>query len=237
MVLAALTVGTSMAWTGRLAPPGTFRAIPDYWHAGRVWLTDHNKGAPTPGRVLVVPGAPFATQVWGNSHDEPLQVLGEGPWGVRDSIPLTPAADHPGAGLRAAAVRRRPALGRVGGHPCAAGHLVCGGAQRSGPGLVTLGAPAAGAPRDRRLARAAEGRRVRRPGRTGHPGGVHQRQWTAPALPGGGDLSCWRPTAIRAHRIWPMPAAWPGSTAGRKCCCGSTNGAGCSASRRWVRCC
>ncbi|WP_139334329.1 alpha-(1-_3)-arabinofuranosyltransferase domain-containing protein, partial [Mycobacterium avium] len=43
-----------------------------------------------PGRVLVAPGAPFATQVWGTSHDEPLQVLGASPWGVRDSIPLTP---------------------------------------------------------------------------------------------------------------------------------------------------
>ncbi|HTM84913.1 MAG TPA: alpha-(1-_3)-arabinofuranosyltransferase family protein, partial [Mycobacterium sp.] len=65
------------------------------------------------GRVLVAPGAPFATQVWGNSHDEPLQVLGQSPWGVRDSIPLTPpetiraldsvqrlfAAGRPSAGL------------------------------------------------------------------------------------------------------------------------------------------
>ena len=70
-------------------------------------------GRPTPGRVLVVPGAPFATQVWGTSHDEPLQVLGGSPWGVRDSIPLTPpqtiraldsvqrlfAAGRPSAGL------------------------------------------------------------------------------------------------------------------------------------------
>ncbi len=113
VVLAALAVATSMAWTGRLTPPGTFRAIPDYWQQAAAWLADHNTGAPTPGRVLVVPGAPFATQVWGNSHDEPLQVLGEGPWGVRDSIPLTPpqtiraldsvqrlfAAGRPSAGL------------------------------------------------------------------------------------------------------------------------------------------
>jgi len=113
VVLAALAVATSMAWTGRLAPPGAFRAIPDYWHQAASFLADHNKGEPMPGRVLVVPGAPFATQVWGNSHDEPLQVLSETPWGVRDSIPLTPpqtiraldsvqrlfAAGRPSAGL------------------------------------------------------------------------------------------------------------------------------------------
>ena len=109
VVLSALAVATSLAWTGRLAPPGAFRAIPDYWHQTAEWLTENN----TQGRVLVVPGAPFANQVWGNSHDEPLQVLGEFPWGVRDSIPLTPpqtiraldsvqrlfAAGRPSAGL------------------------------------------------------------------------------------------------------------------------------------------
>ncbi|OBI97805.1 alpha-(1-_3)-arabinofuranosyltransferase [Mycobacterium sp. 1465703.0] len=90
VVVTALMVSTSLAWTGRLTPPGTFTAIPQYWHQAADWLTEHNTGTPTPGRVLVVPGAPFATQVWGTSHDEPLQVLGASPWGVRDSIPLTP---------------------------------------------------------------------------------------------------------------------------------------------------
>ncbi|OBH57937.1 hypothetical protein A5687_22165 [Mycobacterium mantenii] len=113
VVLIALIVSTSLAWTGRLAPPGTFTAIPQYWHETADWLTEHNTGTPAPGRVLVVPGAPFATQVWGTSHDEPLQVLGSSPWGVRDSIPLTPpqtiraldsvqrlfAAGRPSAGL------------------------------------------------------------------------------------------------------------------------------------------
>ena len=92
-ILTALTVSTSLAWTGRLTPPGVFSAIPQYWHEAADWLSEHNAtktGAPPPGRVLVVPGAPFATQVWGTSHDEPLQVLGSSPWGVRDSIPLTP---------------------------------------------------------------------------------------------------------------------------------------------------
>lgn len=113
VVVTALLVSTSLAWTGRLAPPGTFTAIPQYWHEAADWLTEHNAGTPTAGRVLVVPGAPFATQVWGTSHDEPLQVLGASPWGVRDSIPLTPpqtiraldsvqrlfAAGRPSAGL------------------------------------------------------------------------------------------------------------------------------------------
>jgi arabinofuranan 3-O-arabinosyltransferase len=120
VVLAALAAGTSIAWTGRLAPPGTFSVIPDYWHQTADWLDEHNTGTPTPGRVLVVPGSPFATQVWGNSHDEPLQVLGDSPWGVRDSIPLTPpqtiraldsvqrllAAGRPSAGLADTLVRQ-----------------------------------------------------------------------------------------------------------------------------------
>ncbi|WP_407688907.1 alpha-(1-_3)-arabinofuranosyltransferase [Mycobacterium sp. HUMS_1102779] len=113
VVFTALLVSTSLAWTGRLTPPGTFTAIPRYWQDAAAWLDEHNTGTPRPGRVLVVPGAPFATQVWGTSHDEPLQVLGDSPWGVRDSIPLTPpqtiraldsvqrlfAAGRPSAGL------------------------------------------------------------------------------------------------------------------------------------------
>ncbi len=121
VALTALTAATSLAWTGRLTPPGAFDAIPQYWQDTADWLDANNgghqtpaaDGSPEPGRVLVAPGAPFATQVWGNSHDEPLQVLGGSPWGVRDSIPLTPpetiraldsvqrlfAAGRPSAGL------------------------------------------------------------------------------------------------------------------------------------------
>ena len=90
VTLTALIAATSLAWTGRITPPGTFTAIPRYWHEAADWLSSHNTGTPAAGRVLVVPGAPFATQLWGTSHDEPLQVLGDSPWGVRDSIPLTP---------------------------------------------------------------------------------------------------------------------------------------------------
>jgi arabinofuranan 3-O-arabinosyltransferase len=119
VVLVALAASSSLAWTGRLTPPGAFDAIPPYWHQTADWLDAHNAGSPT-GRVLVVPGAPFATQVWGTSHDEPLQVLGNSPWGVRDSIPLTPpqtiraldsvqrllAAGRPSAGLADTLVRQ-----------------------------------------------------------------------------------------------------------------------------------
>ena len=119
VVLAALAAATSLAWTSRLTPPGTFDAIPQYWHDTAAWLDEHNTGGDA-GRVLVAPGAPFATQVWGNSHDEPLQVLGESPWGVRDSIPLTPpetiraldsvqrlfAAGRPSAGLADTLIRQ-----------------------------------------------------------------------------------------------------------------------------------
>src|ERR1700758_4382523 len=111
VVLVALAAGTSLAWTGRLTPPGTFSAIPGYWHEAADWLNEHNARGPTPGRVLVVPGSPFATQVWGTSHDEPLQVLGDSPWGVRDSVPLTPPAT-----IRALdSVQRLMAAGRPSG--------------------------------------------------------------------------------------------------------------------------
>ncbi len=116
VLLTALAAATALAWTGRLTPPGAFDAIPQYWHDTAKWLDDNNSG----GRVLVAPGAPFATQVWGNSHDEPLQVLGDSAWGVRDSIPLTPpetiraldsvqrlfAAGRPSAGLADTLVRQ-----------------------------------------------------------------------------------------------------------------------------------
>ena len=92
VVLVALIAGTSLAWSGRLTAPGAYDAIPPYWHETAQWLDEHNTGTPTAGRVLVAPGAPFATQTWGTTRDEPLQVLGESPWGVRDSIPLTPPA-------------------------------------------------------------------------------------------------------------------------------------------------
>ncbi|MGW0326451.1 alpha-(1-_3)-arabinofuranosyltransferase [Nocardia sp. NPDC003183] len=86
LVLAALTLATSLAWTGRLAPRGAYDRVPAYWTDTADWLADN--AADT--RALVVPGAPFGSQIWGLTRDEPLQALASTPWAVRDSVPLNP---------------------------------------------------------------------------------------------------------------------------------------------------
>ncbi|WP_370654825.1 alpha-(1-_3)-arabinofuranosyltransferase family protein [Prescottella sp. R16] len=92
LLLVALTLTTSLVWTGRLAPRGTYDAVPSYWHDAAQWLADHASG--TTGadaeRALVVPGAPFGAQIWGLTRDEPLQALASTPWAVRDAVPLVP---------------------------------------------------------------------------------------------------------------------------------------------------
>ena len=146
-------------WPG---PAGSPRRAPstrsrEYWHDTADWLDEHNDG----GRVLVAPGAPFATQIWGTSHDEPLQVLGNSPWGVRDSIPLTPpetiraldsvqrlfAAGRPSTGLA-------DTLARQG-----ISYLVV--RNDLDPDGVAVGSTAVGAPDRRRVARPDEGGPVR----------------------------------------------------------------------------
>ncbi|RJO76811.1 DUF3367 domain-containing protein [Nocardia panacis] len=86
LVLAALTLSTSLAWTGKLAPRGAYDRVPAYWQQTADWLADN--AADT--RALVVPGAPFGSQIWGLTRDEPLQALAGTPWAIRDSVPLNP---------------------------------------------------------------------------------------------------------------------------------------------------
>ncbi|QTJ69894.1 DUF3367 domain-containing protein [Rhodococcus sp. ZPP] len=94
LVLVALTLATSLAWTGKLAPRGTYPEVPDYWQQAATWF-EHNAGGTSPDgsdaeRALVVPGAPFGSQVWGLTRDEPIQALATTPWASRDAVPLTP---------------------------------------------------------------------------------------------------------------------------------------------------
>ncbi len=104
LILAALTVSTSLAWTGKLAPRGAYDQVPAYWQQTADWLRRH--AADT--RALVVPGVPFGNQVWGLTRDEPLQALAETPWAVRDAVPLNP----PGAIRALDSVQRLIADGR-----------------------------------------------------------------------------------------------------------------------------
>jgi arabinofuranan 3-O-arabinosyltransferase len=64
--------------------PGAYTAVPGYWPQVATWLQEHPDG----GRTLVLPGAAFATSVWGDPRDEPLQPYARTPWLVRDAVPL-----------------------------------------------------------------------------------------------------------------------------------------------------
>ncbi|GAB3212183.1 alpha-(1-_3)-arabinofuranosyltransferase [Nocardia tengchongensis] len=104
LILTALALSTSLAWTGKLAPRGSYREVPAYWEQTADWLA-HNA---SDTRALIVPGAPFASQVWGLTRDEPMQALASTPWAVRDAVPLNP----PGAIRAMDSVQRLIADGR-----------------------------------------------------------------------------------------------------------------------------
>ena len=110
LALAVAVVGSgSLMWTGQLAPVGTYRSMPSYWTQAADWLEQHSAPPGRPAlRSLVVPGAPFADQLWGLTRDEPLQALSDTPWAVRDAIPLVP----PGAIRAMDSVQRQIASGR-----------------------------------------------------------------------------------------------------------------------------
>ncbi len=75
-------------FAGRIAPQGPFVAIPSYWQAAATWLGEHAEG-----RTLVVPGAPHSASLWGTTADEPMQVVAQGAWAVRDAVPLSSAGN------------------------------------------------------------------------------------------------------------------------------------------------
>ncbi|WP_184782230.1 alpha-(1-_3)-arabinofuranosyltransferase [Nocardia transvalensis] len=104
LILTALALSTSLAWTSKLAPRGAYDTVPAYWQQTAEWLA-HNA---SDTRALVVPGAPFGSQIWGLTRDEPLQALATTPWAVRDAVPLTP----PGAIRAMDSVQRLIADGR-----------------------------------------------------------------------------------------------------------------------------
>jgi arabinofuranan 3-O-arabinosyltransferase len=86
--LALLAVlGAATPALGNLEPPGSWVAVPAYWHDVADYLHDASPG-PAPPRALVVPAVSFGDYLWGRTADEPLQPLAETPWVVRDAVPL-----------------------------------------------------------------------------------------------------------------------------------------------------
>jgi arabinofuranan 3-O-arabinosyltransferase len=86
----AVAVTTSPFTLGRVtADDKAFAGIPGYWRDATAFLGD---SAPD-GMALLVPGSSFATYVWGEPRDEPMQALASSPWAVRNAVPLVPAGN------------------------------------------------------------------------------------------------------------------------------------------------
>jgi arabinofuranan 3-O-arabinosyltransferase len=86
MTALAVVGGAGPALAGRIAPEGSYEAVPTYWDQTADWLEEY-----ADGRALLVPGSRFGVYYWGAPNDEPLQALSDAPWEVRNAIPLVPA--------------------------------------------------------------------------------------------------------------------------------------------------
>ena len=86
VVGAIAVVGISAAplLTNKVYPEGSFSALPAYWQHAVGWLNDRGGTSTT----LVVPGTNSADFTWGNSLDQPIQVLGTVPWANRSIMPV-----------------------------------------------------------------------------------------------------------------------------------------------------
>ena len=86
----AVAVTTSPFTLGRVtADEKGFEDVPGYWGDAAAFL---GRSADD-GMALLVPGSSFATYVWGEPRDEPMQALASSPWAVRNAVPLVPAGN------------------------------------------------------------------------------------------------------------------------------------------------
>ncbi len=107
LAVVALVGATVPAWSARLAPSRPVLETPRYWTQAADWLAEQ-RDLGVAGVALLAPGSGFGDYLWGAPRDEPLQVLADSPWAVRNAIPLAPAA-----GIRMLdAIEQRLAEGR-----------------------------------------------------------------------------------------------------------------------------
>ncbi|KRE96136.1 hypothetical protein ASG76_03575 [Nocardioides sp. Soil774] len=86
----AVAVTTSPFTLGRVtADEKGFEDVPGYWSEAAAFLGRSAED----GIALLVPGSSFATYVWGEPRDEPMQALASSPWAVRNAVPLVPAGN------------------------------------------------------------------------------------------------------------------------------------------------
>jgi len=84
VAIAAVAVAAVPYWRGDLYRTGGFSAIPNYWSQTGAWLDAHQGHE----NALLVPGAGFAYDTWGNPIDEPLQDLADTSLEWRNLIPV-----------------------------------------------------------------------------------------------------------------------------------------------------
>ncbi|MEV7396165.1 alpha-(1-_3)-arabinofuranosyltransferase family protein [Aeromicrobium sp. NPDC092404] len=88
LACAAVLGATVPAWTGHVAPRGSYQSVPEYWEQTGEWI-----GRSAKGTTLVAPATSFGTYAWGRTGEEPLQAYATGPWAVRNVIPLAPGGN------------------------------------------------------------------------------------------------------------------------------------------------
>lgn len=85
VVASCVAAAIAPAWTARVANPGSFVSVPDYWVEAAEWL-----GEQPDSTTLLVPSSRFGDYLWGSTGDDVMQPLAQSAWTTRPVVPLTP---------------------------------------------------------------------------------------------------------------------------------------------------
>ncbi|KPI03152.1 Protein of unknown function DUF3367 [Actinobacteria bacterium OK074] len=92
-LVAAVLVLPGLAWpylNGSILQPGSFQQLPKYWQSTADWLEKYSPDS----RALVVPATAHGLYSWGDTIDEPLDVLADSRWAERDYVPFGTAGNR-----------------------------------------------------------------------------------------------------------------------------------------------